>query len=495
VRIAPLSILILCIAFGLGGCSALGKKKSDASGSPSTPSGGKAPAKFPGSDDPILQGAVPQGVPQGAAPQGVTHRGDDINGILAGTVIDRSNRKPQDIYIRYVCLEEAKGSEAPIDVAVMPGGYFTIRGLQPNKQYKLIARAKAGDKVIAGVSYAKTPNIRVAIELRDEFAGAATPDVPGAPAYQPKKEEKSSPPNSDASAQGGNSLGGNSPHAPPGWMPLAQLPAAQSAAAPSGLSVGAPRTGLEPDLPTRVSVPAPPPVNAEPPSTGWIPGIASDKTNWPPLLEIPNKKPAVEIQRPVPLDSPSSPPPITPSPVTPKIDLPSSAAPTWTPTPASGVPARVPSCVLIGRQLHNLALNDTTGKPWEYKTQHQGKLVLLDFWATWCMPCRETIPKLIELQSRYKPKLEVVGIAYEGSGTPREQAVRVNAVIQRLQVNYRQLIGGNNCPVQSQFGIVAYPTLVLLDETGTIIWRHEGKLDQNNRDDLELLIQRQLGMR
>src|SRR5437660_4010135 len=56
----------------------------------------------------------------------------------------------------------------------------------------------------------------------------------------------------------------------------------------------------------------------------------------------------------------------------------------------------------------------------------------------------------------YGPQLEVVGIAYEGSGTTQEQAVRVNAVGQRLGVNYRQLLGGTNCPVQSQFAIAAY---------------------------------------
>src|SRR5262249_52301184 len=154
-----------------------GKKKNDGPGAPSAPPG-KAPAKFPtGSDDPLLQGAK-IGNKGG---QNAAHPGDDVNGILAGTVIDRSSQKPQEVYIRYVCLDDAKQAEAPIDVAVMPGGYFTIRGLQPNKQYKLIARGKSGDKLIAGVSYAKTPNVRVAIELREDFGGGNVPDVPSAP--------------------------------------------------------------------------------------------------------------------------------------------------------------------------------------------------------------------------------------------------------------------------------------------------------------------------
>ena len=67
-RIAPLGIVILCLALGLTGCSSFGKKKSDATGPASAPPGGKAPAKFPsGSDDPLLQGAVKGGL------QGVAH--------------------------------------------------------------------------------------------------------------------------------------------------------------------------------------------------------------------------------------------------------------------------------------------------------------------------------------------------------------------------------------------------------------------------------------
>jgi thiol-disulfide isomerase/thioredoxin len=221
----------------------------------------------------------------------------------------------------------------------------------------------------------------------------------------------------------------------------------------------------------------------EPSSTGWVPGIASDKgKNWPPLLEInPPKTSAIELQRPLPLPETSAPGSIPPPPPPPRFELPHSTA-----------PARVPSCI---QKLYNVALNDTSGKTWQYKTDHKGKLLLIDFWGTWCMPCRKTIPQLRDLQTRYGPQLEVIGIAYEGSGTPQEQAVRVNAVGQRLGVNYRQLLGGTNCPVQSQFAIAAYPTLVLLDETGTILWRHQGELEQSVREDLELLIQRQLGIR
>src|SRR5262249_46354786 len=124
---------------------------------------------------------------------------------------------------------------------------------------------------------------------------------------------------------------------------------------------------------------------------------------------------------------------------------------------------RIPSCVLLGRSLKNLALRDTSGKIWEYHTQGRGSLTLLDFWGTWCHPCRESLPQLQDLQSRF-PALGVIGIAYEQDATREEQARRVNALCHRIKVSYRQLLGGGaNCPVLNQFEVRAYPTMVLLD--------------------------------
>jgi thiol-disulfide isomerase/thioredoxin len=155
----------------------------------------------------------------------------------------------------------------------------------------------------------------------------------------------------------------------------------------------------------------------------------------------------------------------------------------------------VPSCVLVGNQLINLALYDLNHQPWELKTNRHGKLVLLDFWGTMCLPCRETIPHLRILQEQYgQAGLEVVGIACESGGSFEEDARKVQSIGQRLGINYRQLLSGDNCPVRNQFNIRTIPTLILIDENGWILWRTDAALNAHQREELELLIKRRLGV-
>jgi thiol-disulfide isomerase/thioredoxin len=158
--------------------------------------------------------------------------------------------------------------------------------------------------------------------------------------------------------------------------------------------------------------------------------------------------------------------------------------------------AVVPSCVLTGQTLNNFALLDLGGQPWEYRRNHQGRLTLIDFWGTWCTYCMQAIPHLNSLQQRYGPAgLEVIGIAYE-DGSYLEQVQKVNRARQVRQIRYQVLLGSDRdrCPVRTQFGVLNWPTLVLLDESGRIIWRGEG-LDGQQLRELEIIIHHRLGVR
>jgi thiol-disulfide isomerase/thioredoxin len=150
--------------------------------------------------------------------------------------------------------------------------------------------------------------------------------------------------------------------------------------------------------------------------------------------------------------------------------------------------------VLTGKKLRNLALYGLDGQPWEFRNR-QGRLVLLDFWGTWCPPCVQAIPVLNILQEKYgRHGLEVIGIAYEW-GSPREQVEKVERVSRLKRIQYRVLLGGGYdtvCPVRHQFDVSAYPTLVLLDEDGMILWRNDQGLDASRLQDLELLLGQKL---
>jgi hypothetical protein len=86
--------------------------------------------------------------------------------------------------------------------------------------------------------------------------------------------------------------------------------------------------------------------------------------------------------------------------------------------------------------------------------------------------------------------LEVIGIACE-KGAPADSVRRVKDIRGKLGVNYRLLLGddGAHQPVEHQFAITAYPTLVLVDVDGAIIWRGEGT---GRIGDLEQILKRRL---
>jgi thiol-disulfide isomerase/thioredoxin len=155
----------------------------------------------------------------------------------------------------------------------------------------------------------------------------------------------------------------------------------------------------------------------------------------------------------------------------------------------------MPSCILSGNRLTDFVLSDLNGQPFQL-SQHKSRLVLLDFWGTWCAPCIQGMPYLVDLQRRYAPQgLEVIGIAYEEEMPFSQQVEQVNFIRRRQSLNYKILLGaGDSCPVLTKLDVRTFPTLVLLDEDGEIVWRGEG-LSPQNKARLELEITRRIGSR
>lgn len=97
----------------------------------------------------------------------------------------------------------------------------------------------------------------------------------------------------------------------------------------------------------------------------------------------------------------------------------------------------------------------------------RGKVVVLDFWATWCPPCKREIPDFIDLQKEYGSQgVQIVGIALD-------EPDKVSAFAQQNGMNYPVLLGSNEVSMKYG-GIEGIPTTFIIDKSGKIINKFEG---------------------
>ena len=104
-------------------------------------------------------------------------------------------------------------------------------------------------------------------------------------------------------------------------------------------------------------------------------------------------------------------------------------------------------------------------------------VILLDFWGSWCAPCRTSIPHLGDLQARMGGKrFQVVGIACEKGATLHDRQASASKAIHDLKIDYPVLLSNKDgsCPVQQALQIQFYPTMVLLDRDGRLLAREQG---------------------
>ncbi len=132
----------------------------------------------------------------------------------------------------------------------------------------------------------------------------------------------------------------------------------------------------------------------------------------------------------------------------------------------------------------DFALKDADGKL-VHLSDYKGKVVLLDFWATWCSPCKIEIPWFMDIQRKNKDKgFEVLGVAMDDEGWEV-----VKPFVAKMAVNYRMVIG-NDMTAQAYGGVDALPTTFLIDRTGKIAAVHVGLASKKDFEDgIEQLLQ------
>jgi peroxiredoxin len=138
--------------------------------------------------------------------------------------------------------------------------------------------------------------------------------------------------------------------------------------------------------------------------------------------------------------------------------------------------------IKVGEPAPDFSLNDLSNRPVTLASFRGEKVVLLDFWATWCGPCRMAMPGLQELQEKFKGRsLEILSL---NQGEPADQ---VRPFIERKKYSFHVLLDSAG-EVGEKYGVRGIPALVLVDKKGAVQWIRVGYSPEE--DDLKAIIER-----
>jgi thiol-disulfide isomerase/thioredoxin len=150
------------------------------------------------------------------------------------------------------------------------------------------------------------------------------------------------------------------------------------------------------------------------------------------------------------------------------------ASTTATVTPAAShetTAAEGASCMADAKQANwDFKLKDLDGKEVALASfKDQGKVILLNFWATWCGPCKAEIPGFVELQEKYRDKLTIIGYSVD------DTAELAKKYADEYKMNYPILLGEGREDVQDAYGpIWGIPASFIISKDGKVCRKHMG---------------------
>jgi thiol-disulfide isomerase/thioredoxin len=122
----------------------------------------------------------------------------------------------------------------------------------------------------------------------------------------------------------------------------------------------------------------------------------------------------------------------------------------------------------LGRSAPNFEVNDIVGKKLRLADFKGKKYVLVDFWATWCVPCMNQIPFIKQIRQTYpEDLLAIISVSADTDNKYFKQ------VIKEKEMNWLHVYGNTEMPLK--FGVTAYPSLFLIDKDGVVIFDGKGK--------------------
>jgi thiol-disulfide isomerase/thioredoxin len=135
----------------------------------------------------------------------------------------------------------------------------------------------------------------------------------------------------------------------------------------------------------------------------------------------------------------------------------------------SGAPGEPEDAAVAGKPARlDFKLKDMNGVDVKLDS-FKGKVILINFWATWCGPCKAEIPSLVELQEEYADDLVVLGFSVD------DPAEKMKPYAEEYKVNYPLLVGNGREDVQNAFGpLLGIPVSVIIGRDGIIAKKHTG---------------------